>query len=79
MYSSSKRHPDDHKQSLIDFDLALILTPMLLLGITAGKALDSMTLLYLHFVGVTALACPAMHMLHDINSCQPCQPNQLCC
>ena len=38
MYSSFKRHPDDHKMSLIDFDLALILTPMLLLGITAGKA-----------------------------------------
>lgn len=38
MYSSSKRHPDDQEQSLIDFDLALILTPMLLLGVTAGKA-----------------------------------------
>ena len=38
IYSSSKRHPDDHEHSLIDFDLALILTPMLLLGITAGKA-----------------------------------------
>ncbi len=37
MYSSCKRHPDDHEQSLVDFDLALILTPMLLLGITAGK------------------------------------------
>ena len=36
MYSSCKRHPDDHEQSLVDFDLALILTPMLLLGITAG-------------------------------------------
>lgn len=37
MYSSCKRHPDDHEQSLVDFDLALILTPMLLLGITAGE------------------------------------------
>ena len=37
MYSSCKRHPNDHEQSLVDFDLALILTPMLLLGITAGK------------------------------------------
>ena len=36
MYSSFKRHPDDNDKSLIDYALALILTPMLLLGITAG-------------------------------------------
>ncbi|KAL3132428.1 hypothetical protein ABBQ32_008986 [Trebouxia sp. C0010 RCD-2024] len=41
MYSSSKRHPDDQKQSLIDFDLALILTPMLLLGVTAGVLINA--------------------------------------
>lgn len=39
LYSSFKRHPDDHKVSLVDFDLALILTPVLLLGITAGRFL----------------------------------------
>ena len=42
LYSSFKSHPEDRQQSLVDFDLALILTPMLLLGITAGM---SMTLL----------------------------------
>ena len=47
MYSSSKRHPDDHEQSLIDFDLALILTPMLLLGVTAGKACCKTSPLYM--------------------------------
>ncbi|KAL0024495.1 hypothetical protein WJX77_009840 [Trebouxia sp. C0004] len=41
MYSSCKRHPDDHEQSLVDFDLALILTPMLLLGITAGVLINA--------------------------------------
>lgn len=41
MYSSCKRHPEDDEQSLVDFDLALILTPMLLLGITAGVLINA--------------------------------------
>ena len=46
MYSSCKRHPEDDEQSLVDFDLALILTPMLLLGITAGMPILSIPLLF---------------------------------
>ena len=58
MYSSCKRHPEDDEQSLVDFDLALILTPMLLLGITAGKPTLSIPLFltapaYVVFDGLT--------------------------
>ena len=60
VYSSSKRHPDDHEHSLIDFDLALILTPMLLLGITAGKAWSNVFVLKMYCAGINLLE-PAMH------------------
>lgn len=32
-----RRHPLDESKTLIDFDLALMLTPVLLLGVSVGK------------------------------------------
>lgn len=55
-YSSFKSHPEDQNQSLVDFDLALVLTPMLLLGITAGT--DKHRLL-----------APCLIVLHAIHWC----------
>lgn len=65
MYSSCKRHPDDHEQSLVDFDLALILTPMLLLGITAGKTYIAVTDTSSHMFAVTSPACYTMCMYSE--------------
>ena len=35
-YALSRRHPLDRKRPLVDFELTLMLTPMLLLGVSAG-------------------------------------------
>ena len=65
MYSSCKRHPDNHEQSLVDFDLALILTPMLLLGITAGNAHVAVFMSLLYIVNNFCADGYHFHHLHD--------------
>ncbi len=35
-YALSRRHPLDRKRPLVDFELTLMLTPMLLLGVSGG-------------------------------------------
>lgn len=37
LYALSRHHPLDRSQPLIDFDLCLMLTPLLLLGVSAGE------------------------------------------
>lgn len=37
LYALSRRHPLDRSRPLIDFDLCLMLTPLLLLGVSAGE------------------------------------------
>lgn len=41
-----KRHPHDPNASLIDFDLALMLLPVLLIGVSLGEPASPPTLLY---------------------------------
>ena len=94
MYSSCKRHPDDHEQSLVDFDLALILTPMLLLGITAGKTAGNALPVMLGYnqrrnasahaqPGSIASTChikfgAAQHLLYAEFTCQSCNAATAC-
>jgi hypothetical protein len=60
-----QRHPIDPSQPLVDLDLALVLTPLLLLGVTLGPpARLTLSMLYTFCAGAAAPLCFTLSMLY---------------